>query len=303
MREATLPGMGAPLEQVVVPHVRDLGGLTVGRVLPQARCRSVGPFVFLDRMGPARFAPGQGLDVRPHPHIGLATITYLFEGAIVHRDSLGIVQTIRPGEVNWMTAGRGIVHSERSDAELRRAAQALDGVQAWVALPEGAEEIEPSFEHHPVEALPRITGPGTSIVLIAGSLHAARSPVRTASALVYADVALEAGASLPLGAEHRERGLYLIAGSVQIAGDAEAASEPFTAGPLLVLAQGAPAVVRAREPARLLLLGGDPLGERHLWWNFVSSRRERIEQAKADWEHDRFAVVPGETERIPLPRS
>jgi redox-sensitive bicupin YhaK (pirin superfamily) len=283
------------VEAVIVPRVRDLGGFEVRRVLPAGRQPAVGPFVFFDQMGPAQLAPGQGLDVRPHPHIGLATVTYLFEGRFVHRDSLGFAQPIRPGDVNWMTAGSGIVHSERSDPEDRKRAQPLSGIQAWVALPERDEEIEPRFVHHPAPTLPRIETEGTRLRLIAGTLLGQRSPVAVRSDLFYAELRLAAGASLSVPAEHAERGVYPLEGSVEIAG------EVFEPGRLLVLVAGRGVAIRALSPAHLMLLGGEPLGRRHLWWNFVSSRPERIEQAKRDWKQGRFGAVPGDPEFIPLP--
>ena len=234
--------------------------------------------------------------MRPHPHIGLATVTYLFEGEIVHRDSLGSVQPIAPGDVNWMTAGRGIVHSERSDAELRKRPQRLQGIQIWVALPERHEETAPAFAHHPAAALPLIEGEGKSVRVVAGTLFGRRSPVETLSELFYAAATLTPGASLLLDAEHAERAAYLLDGAIEIAG------RPFVPGRLLVFAAGRPLTIRATATSRLLLLGGEPLdGARHLWWNFVSSRQDRIEQAKEDWKQGRFASVPGETEFIPLP--
>jgi hypothetical protein len=256
----------------------------------------VGPFVFFDQFGPVEFAAGRGLDVRPHPHIGLATVTYLFSGGIVHRDSLGFVQPIAPGDVNWMTAGGGIVHSERTDAESRKQPQRLEGIQIWVALPTRHEETAPAFRHYPAATLPLIEGEGKSVRVVAGSLLGQRSPVQTLSELFYAAATLAPGASLPLDAEHEERAAYLLEGTVEADGRA------FAPGRLLVFAPGRPLTLRAATAARLLLLGGAPLdGPRHIWWNFVSSRKERIEQARDDWQQGRFAAVPGETEFIPLP--
>jgi redox-sensitive bicupin YhaK (pirin superfamily) len=281
---------------VLVPRERDLGGFSVRRALPAQERRAIGPFVFLDQMGPAELPAGRGIDVRPHPHIGLATVTYLFDGAIVHRDGLGSVQTIRPGDVNWMTAGSGIVHSERSDPELRKRPQRLFGAQAWVALPAEREEMAPAFAHHPARSLPTVEAHGATLRIVAGGLFGVRSPVEIASELFLADAALEPGASLSLGAEYEERGLHLVRGSIEIAG------ETFETGVLLALASGRSVAIRAPRGARLLLLGGARLdGPRHLWWNFVSSRPERIEQAKEDWREGRFGAVPGETEFIPLP--
>jgi redox-sensitive bicupin YhaK (pirin superfamily) len=285
------------IEMAIVPRLRDLGdGFQVRRVLPFARRPMVGPFIFFDAMGPTQFAPGHGLDVRPHPHIGLATVTYLFEGEILHRDSLGNVQPIRPGEVNWMTAGAGIAHSERTDPALRQKGAPLAGIQSWVALPRAAEETAPSFAHHPRASLPLIEGEGKSLRLIAGSLLGKRSPVEVLSPLFYADATLTQGARLALPAEHRERAAFLVEGRVAIAG---ALHEP---GQLLVFRPKAEIVITAPGPARLLLLGGEPLdGPRHIWWNFVASDPARIEQAKADWKAGRFPRVIGESEFIPLP--
>ena len=284
------------LQHEILPRTRDLGGFEVRRVLPAAERRMVGPFVFFDQMGPVEFPAGRGIDVRPHPHIGLATVTYLFAGSIVHRDSLGSVQSIAPGDVNWMTAGCGIVHSERSDAELRQRPQRLSGIQIWVALPERDEETMPAFTHYPAATLPLIEGEGKSVRVVAGSFFGAASPVKTHSALFYAAATLVAGASLPLAAEHEERAAYLLDGTVEIAG------QSYAAGRLLVFAPGQALTIRATTPTHVLLFGGEPLeGPRHVWWNFVSSRQDRIEQAKAEWQHGKFSAVPGETEFIPLP--
>jgi redox-sensitive bicupin YhaK (pirin superfamily) len=286
------------IETVIMPRTRDLGdGFEVRRALPSAQRRTVGPFVFFDQMGPIAFLAGKGLDVRPHPHIGLATVTYLFEGEILHRDSLGTVQPIRPGAVNWMTAGRGIVHSERTPPELRaREGARLFGVQTWVAMPEAYEETAPAFAHHGAAELPVLEEPGKRLRLIVGTLYGARSPVAVFSEMLYADAELGDGAQLNLPAEHAERAIYVIAGRIEIAGT------PIDAGRLIVLGPSADIAIAARRPARLLLFGGAPLdGPRHLWWNFVSSSQERIEQAKEDWKAGRFTPVPGETEFIPLP--
>ncbi|HYM02542.1 MAG TPA: pirin family protein [Stellaceae bacterium] len=296
--EASAMGAGETLvEMAIVPRMRDLGGgFEVRRVLPTARRRMVGPFIFLDEMGPTVFTAGQGLDVRPHPHIGLATVTYLFDGEILHRDSLGNVQPIRPGEVNWMVAGRGIAHSERTDAALRRERSSIFGIQSWVALPARDEETEPSFAHHGSDTLPQIEGEGNRIRLIAGSLYGAKSPVRTFSDLFYADAALAPGARLALPAEHEERALFLVEGAIGHNG------QSYAPGQLLVFRPGGDVVIEAPAGARLMLLGGAPLeGQRHIWWNFVSSSKDRIEAAKHDWKSGRFAPVIGETERIPLP--
>jgi hypothetical protein len=285
------------LETLIVTRTRDLGdGFQVRRALPSARRRMVGPFIFLDQMGPTVFRSGQGLDVRPHPHIGLATVTYLFDGEILHRDSLGVVQPIRPGEVNWMTAGRGIVHSERTGPETRAAGGKLFGIQTWVALPKQYEETAPAFVHHATETMPFIEGEGVRLHLIAGALYGKRSPVKTFSEMFYADAALEEGAGLVLPADHEERALYLAEGTVEIDG------VEFGAGELLVFRPGSEIGLQASTPARMMLLGGEPMdGPRYIFWNFVSSSKERLEQAKADWKAGRFAPVPQETEFIPLP--
>ena len=286
-----------PVELTIVPRSRDLGdGFLVSRLLPFARRHMVGPFIFFDAMGPAEFAAGHGLDVRPHPHIGLATVTYLFEGEILHRDSLGNVQPIRPGEVNWMTAGSGIAHSERSDAALRQKPSRLHGIQSWVALPQRDEETAPAFAHHARASLPVIEGEGKSVRLIAGSFGAKRSPIEVLSPMLYADAVLDRAARLALPAEHEERAAYVVDGAVTIAG------ERHGPGALLVFRPKAEVVIAAPEGARLMLLGGAPLdGPRHIWWNFVSSSKERIEAAKADWRAGRFPAVIGDSELIPLP--
>ena len=284
------------LETIVVPRPRDLGGFEVRRALPSAERRNIGPFVFFDQMGPAELEPGSGIDVRPHPHIGLATVTYLFEGTIVHRDSLGSVQAIEPGAVNWMTAGRGIVHSERSDNELRQRRQKLYGLQIWVALPRRYEETDPDFTHYAADLLPQIEGEGKTVRVIAGSLFGKASPVRTFSKLFYGDTVCRPGASLLLNNEYAERGIYLLEGAVDIHG------QRFEPGRLLVFSSGDEITIKAVSAARFVLFGGEPLDSpRHLWWNFVSSSRARIEQAKSDWKNGRFAPVPGDSEFIPLP--
>ncbi|MBV8849994.1 MAG: pirin family protein [Methylobacteriaceae bacterium] len=296
------PRPGDPLscdaiETVIVPRARDLGGFEVRRALPSAKRQMIGPFIFFDQMGPAEFITGQGIDVRPHPHINLATVTYLFEGEIMHRDSLGTEQPIKPGAVNWMSAGRGIVHSERTAPERRTKGQKLFGIQSWVALPRTTEESAPSFVHHGAEALPVIEDRGKRVRLIVGSAFGKTSPVQTQSEMIYADIALEPDASVPIDAAHEERGLYLLSGNVEIAGDR------FGPGQLLVLRPGDAISVKAATAARFLLFGGAPMdGPRYIWWNFVSSRKERIEQAKAEWKAGKFDTVPGDAEEfIPLP--
>jgi redox-sensitive bicupin YhaK (pirin superfamily) len=256
----------------------------------------IGPFIFFDQMGPAEFLLGAGMDVRPHPHIGLSTVTYLFDGEIIHRDSLGTVLPIRPGELNWMTAGRGIAHSERTAPELRSAGSRLFGIQSWVALSAADEETRPDFVHYGAEEMPVLTGEGKTMRVIAGSVLGASSPVRTSSAMFYADVSLTAGASVPLDPDHQERAIYTVAGDVEIAGDV------FGPAQLLVFRPGDRITIRAKSNARFMALGGEPMdGPRHIWWNFVSSSKDRIEQAKADWKMARFESVPGDSEFIPLP--
>lgn len=287
----------AGVETVIVPRARDIGGFEVRRALPSARRQMVGPFIFWDQMGPARFPSGEGMDVRPHPHIGLSTLTYLFDGEIMHRDSLGTAQPIRPGEVNWMTAGRGIVHSERTDSALRAAGAALYGIQAWVALPKAHEEVAPGFAHLGAADLPTIEGEGKQVRVVAGTLWGATSPVPSYSEMIYADAVLDTGAQLPVPAEHEERAVYVVEGTVSIAGDR------FECGRLLILHPGDAVTVRAESRSRVLVLGGEPMdGPRYIWWNFVASSRDRIEAAKADWQARRFAIVPGDDQEfIPLP--
>ena len=287
----------AGIETVIVPRARDLGGFEVRRALPSPGRQMVGPFIFLDQMGPSEFVIGKGLDVRPHPHIGLATVTYLFEGEIMHRDSLGTALPIRPGELNWMTAGRGIVHSERTGDDLRATGFRLSGLQSWVALAERDEETAPDFAHYGAGEMPVIDGEGKTVRLIAGSLFGATSPVRTSTATIYADVALADGAVFPFDPVHEERAIYTVEGDIDIAGDV------FGPGRLLVFRPGDAISVHARGGARFMALGGEPMdGPRHVWWNFVSSRKERIDQAKADWAAARFDTVPGDAEEfIPLP--
>jgi redox-sensitive bicupin YhaK (pirin superfamily) len=290
----------APIETILVPRTSDLGdGFTVRRALPAIGRRMVGPFVFFDEFGPVTLGAGRGLDVRPHPHIGLATVTYLFEGEILHRDDLGSVQRIRPGEVNWMTAGRGIVHSERTPPELRPAGPRLAGIQTWVALPARHEVAPPAFAHHPVDALPSIDDAGVRLRLVLGTLAGRASPVAVHSEMFYAAVDLDAGGRLPLAAEHEERAAYVVSGALGVEGEEGGAA----AGTLVVFRPGAEVVLRGGAAgARAMLLGGATMdGPRHVWWNFVSSSPERIEQAKADWREGRFGRIPGEVDFIPLP--
>jgi redox-sensitive bicupin YhaK (pirin superfamily) len=287
------------IETVIVPRARDLGGFEVRRALPSPKRQMVGPFIFFDQMGPAEFLLGEGIDVRPHPHINLATVTSLFDGEIMHRDSLGTEVPIRPGAVNWMTAGRGIVHSERTAAEARAHGSRLFGLQTWVALPAAHEETAPAFAHHGEADLPVVEDDGARVRLVVGSAWGRSSPVEAFSETIYADVALEPSGTLPVDPAHEERALYTVSGEVKIAGDR------FPPGQLLVLRPGDPITVRNPGPAqaRFVLVGGETMdGPRHIWWNFVSSRKERIEQAKAEWKAGRFDTVPGDAgEFIPLP--
>jgi redox-sensitive bicupin YhaK (pirin superfamily) len=285
------------LELVIVPRVRDLGdGFSVRRALPHGKRQMVGPFIFFDQMGPVQFIAGQGLDVRPHPHIGLATVTYLFDGRVMHRDSEGNALEITPGAMNLMTAGRGIAHSERSPASARQGTEGMSGIQSWIALPQAHEETAPSFQHFDAASLPLIEDGGVKARVIAGSAFGRTSPVGMLSQWLYAEVVLAAGASAPLDPDQEERAIYVAEGEVDIAGDR------FEGPRLLVFRPGDRITVRALRRARLMFLGGAALeGPRYIWWNFVSSRKERIEQAKEDWKTRRFAPVPNETEFIPLP--
>lgn len=293
----TLPNPA--LDIVILPRTSEITqGFKVQRLLPFRGRRMVGPFIFFDQMGPEMLRAGEGLDVAPHPHIGLATVTYLFDGEVFHRDSLGTMQMIRPGEVNWMTAGRGIAHSERSPQEVRQLGGKIFGIQSWVALPERDEESSPTFAHHAAETLPIIEGEGKQVRLIVGSLFGERSPVATLSETFYADIFLSPGAVLPMPIEQEERALYVVEGAVTVDAD----STVYNAGQLLVFKPGVAVTVTSTESARVMMLGGAAMdGPRHIWWNFVSSSRERIEQAKADWREGKFNPVPDETEFVPLP--
>jgi redox-sensitive bicupin YhaK (pirin superfamily) len=284
------------IELVIDARTRDLGGFQVGRVLPFSQRRMVGPFIFFDHFGPVRFAPGipRSVDVRPHPHIGLSTVTYLFDGEIMHRDSVGSEQAIRPGELNWMTAGRGITHSERFE-RARAHGDTMHGLQAWVALPREDEEAEPSFAHHAGDDLPTYESGGLRARLVAGEAFGARASVATYSPLFYVHWSLQPQARAQLPAEYPERAAFVASGSVEVDGTRA------DAGRMLVFAPGAPITFTALTAATVMLLGGEPIGARHLEWNFVSSSKERIEKAKADWKEGRFAKVPGDSEFIPLP--
>lgn len=290
---------GAAQTVIVAPGHELSPGFTVRRALPSRERRMVGPFVFFDHIGPAALEPGRGLDVRPHPHIGLATVTYLFEGELLHRDSLGHVQTIRPGAVNWMTAGRGIVHSERTPPALRGSGGRMSGLQIWVALPQKDEEREPDFVHHPADQLPEGDDEGRRLKVILGSVYGMRSPVVTCSEMFYVDARLDQGARLPMPSKQEERAFYVLSGEVTVEPDEGGV---FREGQLVVLRPDADVTVRARTPARIMLAGGATLdGPRHIRWNFVSSSLERIQQASADWLEHRFPPVPEEKEFIPLP--
>lgn len=291
------------IETIIVPRSRDLGGFEVRRALPAPQRQMVGPFIFFDQAGPAEFVTGKGIDVRPHPHIGLATVTYLYRGEFQHRDSLGTDQMIYPGEVNWMIAGNGVTHSERTSAETRQAPHNLFGIQTWVALPDSDEEVDAGFEHHDKDALPFIEGEGKELRLIIGSAYGERAPVKTFSEMFYADAVLEPGALLPLPDNHEDRGIYVVSGAVEISGDV------FEEGQMMVFRPGDKITIKAgASGARLMLLGGETLnGPRYIWWNFVASSKEKIDAAKqawaqGDWEHGRFRLPPGDTEEfIPLP--
>lgn len=291
------------IETLIIPRARDLGGFEVRRALPSPQRQMVGPFIFFDQAGPAEFLTGDGIDVRPHPHIGLATVTYLFAGEFQHRDSLGTDQMIYPGEVNWMIAGNGVTHSERTSIETRKHPHNLFGIQTWVALPDAHEDVDAGFEHQGKDALPFIEGEGKEVRLILGSAYGEKAPVRTFSGMFYCDCVLQAGALLPLPEDHEDRGLYVVSGSVEIAGDV------FEEGRMMVFRPGDAITIKAgSNGARLILLGGETLnGPRYISWNFVASSKEKIEAAKKAWaegdfEHGRFQLPPGDTEEfIPLP--
>jgi len=293
-REPTCTKSAGAVELKIEANARDLGGFSVRRVLPSPERRMVGPFIFFDHMGPAEFPPGEGIQVRPHPHIGLATVTYLFEGEIMHRDSLGFVQPIRAGAVNLMTAGRGIVHSERAGEDLQTTSR-LHGIQSWMALPDSEEEREPDFVHYPATELPDLTRDGVKVRVIIGEAYGARSPVKHYSPMLYLECRLQQGSSLDMPDGYVERAVYVVSGAVQLDG------HRLDDGVMAVVSAGHPARIVANRESRVMIIGGAPIGERHIWWNFVSSSRERIETAKADWTQKRFAMVPGDDEFIPLP--
>ena len=291
------------IDTLIIPRARDLGGFEVRRALPAPRRQMVGPFIFFDQMGPAELLPARGLDVRPHPHIGLATISYLFRGRMHHRDSLGTDAWIEPGAVNWMVAGHGITHSERTDDATQTDPMPFFGIQTWVALPKGAEDAPPAFIHAGAEALPVLEAEGKQVRLILGRAWGETAPVSTASEMFYADAVLVAGAAIPLPEDHEDRGVYVVEGSVEVGGQA------FAAGQMMVFRPGDRVSLKAGgQGARVMLLGGATLeGPRYIWWNFVASSKERIEAAKeawraGDWQHGRFRLPPGDyAEFIPLP--
>jgi len=285
------------LELSIVPRTRDLGdGFAVRRALPHGKRQMVGPFIFFDHFGPMQFIAGKGMDVRPHPHIGLATVSYLFDGAIMHRDSEGNIREIQPGAMNLMTAGRGIAHSERTPDVQRANGQKMLGLQSWIALPKGSEEIDPSFQHFSADSLPTIQDAGFSARVIAGKAFGKESPVSMVSPWFYVEVTAIAGTTLPLDPDHEERAIYVVDGEIEIAGDRHEGPK------LLIFRPGDAITIKVARDTRMMFLGGDALeGPRHLWWNFVSSSKERIEQAKEDWKTGRFAHVPEEHEFIPLP--
>ncbi|KQY51864.1 pirin family protein [Lysobacter sp. Root494] len=281
---------------IIAPRVHDLGGFQVRRAVPTLQARSVGPFVFVDHMGPAVFEAGRGVDVRPHPHIGLATVTFLWSGSMTHRDTLGSVQDIEPGDVNWMTAGRGIAHSERTPLALREHDHPLHGMQTWVALPRSQEEVEPAFFHHSAAALPQQRRDGSWLRVVAGRGYGEESPVQVFADTLYVAIDLDAGTELALDDSHEQRALYVLEGDAQLDG------ADLPAMNLIVLDPQTRPRLRAKTPLKAMLLGGEPLdAPRHMWWNFVSSSKERIEQAKQDWVDGRFGAIAGETEFIPLP--
>lgn len=285
------------IHQLIEPEVKNLGGFVARRSLPYPNRQMVGPFIFFDHLGPATLPPGKGIDVRPHPHINLATVTYLFEGGLMHRDSLGTVQEIQPGAVNWMTAGRGIVHSERSPDLDRASTATIHGIQTWVALPAEHEESEPWFHHYPAATLPTWNENGATVTLVAGRSHGHSSPVSVFSPILYLDIVLAPQSHFVLTADYTERAVYSVTAGLELD------HEPLPPYRLAILTPGTDVTLSATAAARCIVIGGEPLGNRYKWWNFVSSRPDRIEQAKADWRQRRFAPVPDETEFIPLPEA
>jgi redox-sensitive bicupin YhaK (pirin superfamily) len=295
-REPACTACEGAVELLIEGRSKDLGGFSVRRVLPSPMRRTVGPFIFFDEMGPADFPPGEGINVRPHPHIGLSTVTFLFDGSMLHRDSLGFVQEIQPGAVNLMTAGRGIVHSERTPEPLEREGQYLHGIQTWMALPEDRQEIDPAFVHYPKEVLPVVIGDGVVTTLIIGSALGECSPVFAHSDTLYLEQRLEPGATAALPEEAAERAIYAVDGEINVH------DQVISAGTMAVLGPGA-VILEARRPSRVMIVGGESVGRRHIWWNFVHSSRQRIERAKHDWADGAFDAIPGDDEFIPLPES
>ncbi|HET9239035.1 MAG TPA: pirin family protein [Oligoflexus sp.] len=287
------------IEMLIQPRLRDLGGFSVSRILPAIGRKTVGPFIFFDHMPPRDVPPGEGMNVRPHPHIALATVTYLFEGEFVHRDSLGSLEMVRPGDINWMTAGRGIVHSERTHPERLKTGGRSHGIQLWVALPKEHEETEPAFHHHDKDELPRVTGPGFTVRVLIGEAYGQKSPVKIFSPMFYCDVQAEVGASLELPHEYAERALYLLSGTIRHGG------KVFDHPQMIIFKKDCPIRLHVESEARFVLLGGAALdGPRVIWWNFISSSQARIDQAKKDWQEGRFPLIPGDSDEfIPLPES
>lgn len=289
---------GSAIQKRINPKPADLGEFSVKRALPATSQKMVGPFIFFDHFGPTEFEPGKGIAVRPHPHIGISTVTYLFEGEIIHRDSLGYEQPIQPGAVNWMTAGKGIVHSERTRPSVVETGSKMHGIQAWVALPVEDEECEPDFMHYPKEGLPESDSNGVWMRLICGAAFEMESEVKSHSPIFYVEIKTDVGATVVLPDQYTERALYLVSGALRIEG------EIIKEGEFIVFRAGAIPTIESLETSRFMLLGGEPLeGDRAVWWNFVSSRKDRIEQAKLDWKQNRFEAVPGESEFIPLPEN
>ncbi len=292
--DPTCTSIPGTVELVIEAKARDLGGFSVRRVLPSPQRRMVGPFVFFDHMGPAEFPPGEGIQVRPHPHIGLATVTYLFEGEIMHRDSLGFVQPIQAGAVNLMTAGRGIVHSERAGSDLETTSR-LHGIQSWMALPTDQEETAPEFVHYPANDLPELEQDGLQVRVIIGEAYGVRSPVKSYSPMLYLECRAKQGSTMTLPDRYDEQAVYVVSGEIAIDG------QRLASGVMGVMSPGQASQITANADCRVMVIGGTPVGPRHIWWNFVSSSRERIERAKLDWQHKRFAMVAGDSEFIPLP--